>query len=75
MDLQISIPDDLKQKVEEEAKARGMSLPDFVRTTLAWAISQKRTDDSLFSDTAVYVDDGPADFASNHDEYLYGDGA
>ena len=73
MDLQISIPDDLKQKIEEAAKARGISLPDFVRTTLVWAISQKPIEDSLFSDTAVYADNGPIDCASNHDEYLYGD--
>ena len=72
MDMQISLPPDLKDKVEHEANARGMSLPDFVRTSLEWAIAQKPSDDPLFADTAVYRDDGPADFASNHDDYLYG---
>ena len=73
MDTQISLPPDLKDKIEREANARGMSLSDFVRTSLEWALAQKPSDDPLFADTAVYRDDGPVDFASNHDDYLYGD--
>ena len=73
MDTHISLSPDLKAKIEREANARGMSLPDFVRESLEWAIVQKPSDDPLFSDTAVYRDDGPVDFASNHDDYLYGD--
>ena len=73
MDTQISLPADLKAKIEREANALGMSLPDFVCKSLEWAIAQKSSDDPLFADTAVYRDDGPADFASNHDDYLYED--
>jgi hypothetical protein len=73
MDTQISLPPDLKDKIEHEANACGMSLSDFVRKSLEWAIAQKPSDDPLFADTAIYRDDGPNDFASNHDEYLYGD--
>ena len=73
METQISLPADLKEKLEHEASLRGMSLHEFVRQSLEWAIAQKTTDDPLFADTAVYRDDGPDDFASNHDDYLYGD--
>lgn len=73
MDSHISLPPDLKAKIEHEAVARGMSLSDFVRESLERAIAQKPSDDPLFADTAVYRGDGPADFASNHDDYLYGD--
>jgi predicted DNA-binding protein len=73
MDTQISLSPDLKERIEREANARGMSLSDFVRESLEWVISQRRSDDPLFADNAVYRDEGPADSASNHDDYLYGD--
>ncbi len=73
MNTSISLSPELKAKVEREAEARGMSLPDFVSESLEWAMAQKPSDDPLFADTAVYRDDGPVDFASNHDDYLYGD--
>ncbi|MCU0980452.1 MAG: ribbon-helix-helix domain-containing protein [Pirellulaceae bacterium] len=73
MDTQISLSPELKAKVEREANARGMSLPDFVRESLEQVVARRLSDDPLFADTAVYRDDGPTDFASNHDEYLYGD--
>jgi hypothetical protein len=72
METQISLPADLKEKIKHEADSRGMSLPEFVRQSLEWAIAQKPSDDPLFADAAVYRDDGPVDFASNHDGYLYG---
>ena len=73
MDTQISLPPELKDKIEREANARGMSLSEFVCKSLEWAIAQNSSDDPLFADTAVYCDDGPDDVASNHDDYLYGD--
>jgi hypothetical protein len=73
MESQISLPPELKAKLEREANARGMSVSDFVRQTLENALVQTQADDPLFADTAVYRDDGPIDFASNHDNYLYGD--
>lgn len=72
MDAQISISPELKAKIEREANARGMSLSDFVRESLEQAIAHNASEDPLFADTAVYRDDGPTDFASKHDDYLYG---
>ena len=73
MDTHISLSPELKARIEREAIARGMSLPDFVRESLENAIVHKQSNDPLFADTAVYRDDGPDDVASNHDDYLYGD--
>jgi len=73
MDAPISLPPELREQMEREARARGMSLSDFVRQALERAIAQKPTDDPLFADTAVYRDDGPEDTASRHDNYLYGE--
>ena len=73
MDTQISLSPELKTIIEHEANARGMSVSDFVRETLENAVAQMPSDDPLFSDTAVYRDDGLSDYASNHDDYLYGD--
>jgi hypothetical protein len=73
MDTQISLPPELKSKIEREANARGMSVVEFVRETLEHAVRQKTPEDPLFADTTVYRDDGPNDLASNHDDYLYGD--
>jgi len=73
MDTQISLPPELKAKIEREANARGISVPEFVRESLEHAVAERRSEDPLFADTAVYRDDGPSDVASNHDGYLYGD--
>lgn len=73
MDTPIPLSPDLKMKIEREAMARGMSLPEFVRDSLEWAIAQKPWDDPLFADKAVYRDEGAVDVASKHDDYLYGD--
>lgn len=73
MDPRISLPPDLEAKIEREARACGMSVSDFVRTSLERAIAQKPAIDPMFADTAVFRDNGPVDFASNHDDYLYGD--
>lgn len=72
MDTPISLSPDLLAKIEREANARGMTLDEFVRETLEQAVSRSPCDDPLFADTAVFRDDGPADFASHHDDYLYG---
>lgn len=72
MGMNIILPPDLEARIEQEANARGMSLADFVRASLERVIAPNPADDPLFADTAVYHDDGPADYAANHDEYLYG---
>lgn len=73
MDRQIPVPADLIARIEDEARARGMSLADFVRVSLEQALSRPSEDDPLFADTAVYRGHGPADVAARHDDYLYGD--
>ena len=73
MDTHISLSPDLIARIEREANARGMSVSDFVRRALEWAIAQKPSDDPLFADTAVYRGDGCVDLAANQDDYLYGD--
>ena len=73
MDTQILLPPELKSRIEREANARGVSVPEFVRESLEHAVAQQPAEDPLFADTAVYRDDGPDDVASNHDRYLYGD--
>jgi len=70
---EILLPPDLKEKIEREADARGMSLSDFVCKSLEWLIAQQSAEDPLFADTAVHRDDGPDDVSSKHDDYLYGD--
>ena len=71
----LEIPDDLKIKAEEAATARGLSLDDFIREILEWALSQSEESDPLFSDDAVYAGDAPTDLAADHDRYLYGEDA
>jgi len=73
MDTHIALPPELTARIEREANARGISVAEFVRESLEHAIALERPEDPLFADTAVYHDDGSDDFASNHDEYLYGD--
>ena len=70
MDTPFSLSPELKAKIEREANARGMSVADFVRESLELAIEHKAADDPLFADSAVFRDEGPSDFASNHDDYL-----
>jgi hypothetical protein len=73
MNIQITLPADLQTKLEREAAARGMSVADFVRSSLEWALTQKRAEDPLFADKCVWQDDGAVDVAEKHDDYLYGD--
>ena len=73
MNNPISIPDDLRQKIEQLAEARGITVDELVRKTLEQQVSTSRSDDTLFQDTAVFRGDAPTDGAANHDDYLYGD--
>ena len=73
METQITLPSDLKQKIEREATAQGMTVDEFVTDSLERAVANGRSNDPLFADDAVFRDDGPTDTAANHDEYLYGD--
>ena len=73
MPTHIPLSPELIAIVEREAAARGLSLADFVAQTLEKTVAEVRSQDTLFSDSAVYRDDGPDDAAANHDDYLYGE--
>ena len=74
MDNQITISQELRQKIEQLAAARGVAFDDFVRQTLENCVSSSgRKSDPLFGDNAVFRGDAPTDGAANHDDYLYGD--
>ena len=69
----LEIPDDLKIKAEEVAIARGLSLDEFIREVLEWALRQADESDPLFADDAVYAGSAPIDLTAHHDHYLYGE--
>lgn len=73
MDTPISLPPDLAEKATREAAERGMSLPELVRVSLERIVTSEPAADSLFADSAVFTDAGPANLASDHDKFLYGD--
>ncbi len=73
MNTPINLPSGLTESATREAAERGMSLPEFIRATLERVVSSTPSDDPLFNDSTVFVDDGPDDVAGNHDDYLYGD--
>ncbi len=75
METTIELPDDLKEKAEHAATARGLSLDEFVRETLEWALVDPDETDPLFVDDAVFSGEAPADLSVNHDKYLYGEDA
>jgi hypothetical protein len=70
------LPRDLKVRVERHARARGVSLGEYVRRSLERALAQPEeiAEDSPFGDEAVYSGESPASYAADHDDYLYGDG-
>jgi predicted DNA-binding protein len=67
----IEIPSELKQKAEEAAHARGMSLEAFIHEVLEWVLNESYGLDPLFADDAVYEGETPADLSAKHDQYLY----
>jgi hypothetical protein len=72
----IMIPDELKMRALKHASIMGISLGRFIRETLERALQQpngNKSDDTLFTDDAVSLEETPVDLAQNHDDYLYGD--
>jgi len=68
----VRLPEGLKLLAERAAQSRGISLEQFIRQSLKEVLGQMAENDSLFVDRAVFRDDGPSDFAVEHDRYLYG---
>jgi hypothetical protein len=69
------LPPELKEKAMRRARERGISLGEFLRESLVLAlnskVAQKRKDDPLFADQAVFEGAAPSDLAERHDQYLY----
>jgi hypothetical protein len=72
----IMLPDELNIRVQTLARERGVTLSEFIRTTLEQALQAELPDNSmdpLFTDHAVFGGSVPSDLGSHHDDYLYGD--
>jgi hypothetical protein len=71
----IMLPMELKVWAQRVAHQRGISLGVLIRESLTRALESeeqnRREDDPLFSDDAVFTDEAPADLAQHHDHYLY----
>lgn len=70
----VMLPTELKARAERRAYELGVSFGELVRETLQSALEsgeERRTDDPLFKDEAVYKGETPKDLAERHDEYLY----
>lgn len=74
----VMLPTELKARAERRAYELGVSFGELVRESLHSALesgAERRTEDPLFSDAAVYGGRTPKDLAERHDEYLYDDEA
>jgi hypothetical protein len=72
----IPFPDDLKEEAEKTAAARGTSLEEFVRETVARRVQRLAlpwSEDPFFADKEVYTGPTPPDLIERLDDYLYGD--
>ena len=70
----IMLPADLKLRAAARARERGVSMGEWIRSTLALHLAEEADDrkrDPLFSRAAVSHRPGPRDVAANHDKYLY----
>jgi hypothetical protein len=69
----VVLSEPLEAQAAEVARRQGISVDEFVQRAVEEHLKRlaKRAADPFFSDTAVFVDDGPTDMALNHDHYLY----
>lgn len=69
------LPRELKERATREARARGVSLGELIRESLAGWLrgdAAATADDPLITDRAVFDGPIPADTSERHDELLYG---
>lgn len=66
----IMLSEQLHARAAREAKRKGVSFAHFVRLALQSALGRSPSDDPLYADDAVFMDDGPRDLAADHDRYL-----
>ena len=80
----IVMPLPLKAKAVARARQQGISFGEFVRQAVekqlavsakAGSRTKKKTGDPFWDNLVAYDDDGPADLAARHDDYLYGEEA
>lgn len=71
----IMFPEDLKIKVEEYSRRKGLSMGEIVREAVKDLLARQNEDqkDSFFSDNTIYKGDTPKELSADHDKYLYGD--
>ncbi len=65
---------EVKARAEMRAKRLGISLSQLIRKSLETEVSLEPASeaDPFWADSEIIEDQGPTDFAVNHDEYLYG---
>mgnify|MGYP000371072800 CR=1 FL=1 len=70
----ILLPESLKQKAEQVASSRGISLSELIRRQLAKVTKNLKTwdDDPIFAESTTWIKETPEDMSSDHDTYLYG---
>lgn len=72
----IMLPEALKTRAVDAARAEKVSLGEFIRRAVEDRIEKPPedwSDDPFFRDTRVYDGPGPDDLVARHDDYLYGD--
>jgi len=72
----VMLPEALKMRAHAMAEKRGISMGELIRRALEAELEDPLRgldDDLLFSDTETFSGDTPADLASDHDRYLYGE--
>src|SRR5258708_37274467 len=70
----LMLPEKLKSQAQQEARRQGVSLGQFIRKAVEANLTRSNGKDDaphpFFDDDFVIADDGPADVAENHDQYL-----
>lgn len=64
-------PEELKDRAERAARAKGVSFGALVRESLELYLAEKKKADPFFSDTRVFTGRTPPDLSAEHDKYLY----
>jgi predicted DNA-binding protein len=72
----ISFPDELKERAEQIAAEKGISLEEFVRETIERHLKKLElpwSEDPYLANDLVYEGPTPSDVVERLDDYLYGD--
>jgi len=74
----IVLPASLKERAVTRAREQKISFGEFVRRAVERQLTNpsrgksKKTGDPFWDNLVAYDDDGPADLAARHDDFLYG---